>query len=43
MVFQICPLNLDEWMMVLKISFPVIIIDEGMKWISRNFVEGGSL
>nr|XP_009861043.2 sarcoplasmic/endoplasmic reticulum calcium ATPase 2-like isoform X2 [Ciona intestinalis] len=41
MVFQICPLNWTEWMMVLKMSLPVIIIDEGMKWFSRNFVEGG--
>ena len=40
MVFQICPLNWAEWMMVLKISCPVIFIDEFLKWFARNYVEG---
>ncbi|XP_078491542.1 sarcoplasmic/endoplasmic reticulum calcium ATPase 1-like [Ciona intestinalis] len=39
MVFQICPLNFTEWMVVLKISLPVIFVDEGLKWIARNYVE----
>nr|XP_039263858.1 sarcoplasmic/endoplasmic reticulum calcium ATPase 1-like [Styela clava] len=39
MVFQICPLSFAEWMMVLKISLPVIIIDEGLKYVARNYVE----
>lgn len=37
-LFQITPLNWDEWMAVLAISFPVIIIDEVLKWISTRLV-----
>uniref|UniRef100_H2ZGA3 Sarcoplasmic/endoplasmic reticulum calcium ATPase 2 n=1 Tax=Ciona savignyi TaxID=51511 RepID=H2ZGA3_CIOSA len=39
MVFQICPLDFTEWLMVLKISLPVIFVDEGLKWVARNYVE----
>ena len=39
-VFQITPLNVPEWIAVLKISFPVIIIDELLKLIARNFTDG---
>merc|ERR1719284_2021923 len=38
-VFQICPLDLSEWIAVMKISLPVILIDEGLKWYARNYVE----
>merc|ERR1712002_393717 len=38
-VFQICPLDLTEWAAVMKISLPVILIDEGLKWYARNYVE----
>merc|ERR1711990_918558 len=38
-VFQICPLDLSEWLAVFKISLPVILIDEGLKWYARNYVE----
>jgi len=38
-VFQICPLDLSEWIAVFKISLPVILIDEGLKWYARNYVE----
>ena len=34
-IFQITPLNLTEWNTVLKISFPVILIDETLKLASR--------
>lgn len=40
MVFQICPLDFTEWMMVLKISLPVIGLDEGLKYVARNYIEG---
>merc|ERR1712168_1023912 len=33
MIFQICPLSFAEWMMVMKISLPVIAIDEGLKYV----------
>jgi len=39
-VFQITPLNLDEWIAVLKFSFPVILIDEVLKVIARKFTDG---
>jgi len=39
-VFQITPLNVPEWIAVLKISFPVIIIDELLKLVARNFTDG---
>ena len=42
-VFQITPLNLTEWMAVLKISFPVILIDETMKFIARKITDGKSM
>jgi Ca2+ transporting ATPase len=38
-VFQITPLNIHEWIAVLKISFPVIIIDELLKLIARKYIE----
>ncbi|EDO47465.1 predicted protein [Nematostella vectensis] len=37
-IFRITPLNWVEWMAVLKFSFPVILLDEVLKFISRTFV-----
>lgn len=37
-LFQITPLNWDEWKAVLIISAPVVLIDEVLKWISNRFV-----
>jgi len=31
---------LDEWIVVLQISFPVVIIDEVLKFVSRNYIDG---
>jgi len=39
-VFQITPLNLEEWFAVLKFSFPVIAIDEVLKVVARKITEG---
>lgn len=39
-VFQICPLTIEEWLAVLKISIPVVIMDETLKFISRNYIDG---
>nr|XP_039253740.1 sarcoplasmic/endoplasmic reticulum calcium ATPase 1-like [Styela clava] len=39
MVFQICPLNWTEWSMVLYLSLPVILIDEALKYLARQYVE----
>ena len=39
-VFHVCPLNVEEWMTVLKFSFPVILIDETLKFFARKFKDG---
>lgn len=36
-LFSILPLNWNEWQAVLYISAPVIIIDEGLKFLERQF------
>ncbi|KAG7272803.1 hypothetical protein CRUP_017857 [Coryphaenoides rupestris] len=41
-IFQITPLNLTQWLMVLKISLPVILLDELLKFAARNYLEAGS-
>jgi Ca2+ transporting ATPase len=40
-VFQVTPLNFDQWMTVLKFSFPVILLDEILKFISRHLSTPG--
>jgi Ca2+ transporting ATPase len=37
-LFQITPLNWDEWRAVLYISAPVVAIDEVLKWVSNAIV-----
>lgn len=39
---QITPLNLVEWVAVLKISVPVVILDETMKFVARKWIDGKS-
>jgi len=39
MVFKLTHLDFEEWMMVLKLSFPVILIDEVLKFVARNYIE----
>lgn len=36
--FSIVPLDLNEWLLVVLFAFPVILIDEVLKFIGRNFV-----
>ncbi|KAG1941198.1 sarcoplasmic/endoplasmic reticulum calcium ATPase [Pimephales promelas] len=43
MVFKLTHLNVEQWMVVLKLSFPVILIDELLKFVARNYVEVTSL
>lgn len=38
-IFQITPLGVTEWMAVLKLSVPVIILDETLKFIARKFTD----
>ncbi|KAF0021482.1 hypothetical protein F2P81_026265 [Scophthalmus maximus] len=40
-IFQITPLNLTQWLMVLKMSLPVILLDEFLKFAARNYLEPG--
>lgn len=40
-LFQITPLNWNEWNAVLLISAPVLLIDEVLKWMERVFVVAG--
>lgn len=40
-IFQITPLDTTQWMMVLKISLPVILLDEVLKFMARNYLEFG--
>lgn len=35
-VFQVTPLNGDEWMTVMKFSIPVILLDEALKFVARR-------
>ncbi|KAK7203643.1 hypothetical protein BZA70DRAFT_71225 [Myxozyma melibiosi] len=38
-LFSVAPLTLLEWQAVLAISFPVILVDEVLKFVERTFVE----
>uniref|UniRef100_A0A4W4HH99 Calcium-transporting ATPase n=1 Tax=Electrophorus electricus TaxID=8005 RepID=A0A4W4HH99_ELEEL len=40
MVFKLTHLNVEQWLMVLKLSFPVILLDEVLKFVARNYLEG---
>ncbi|KAG7167323.1 calcium-transporting ATPase sarcoplasmic/endoplasmic reticulum type-like isoform X2 [Homarus americanus] len=39
-VFQVQPLSVAQWMAVLHISLPVIILDETFKFVSRKYADG---
>lgn len=40
LIFQVTPLNWSQWIVVMKISLPVILLDEGLKYISRHHLDG---
>uniref|UniRef100_A0AAY4BH64 Calcium-transporting ATPase n=1 Tax=Denticeps clupeoides TaxID=299321 RepID=A0AAY4BH64_9TELE len=40
MIFKLTHLNVEQWIMVLKLSLPVILIDEVLKFVARNYLEG---
>ncbi|KAK7925654.1 hypothetical protein WMY93_007964 [Mugilogobius chulae] len=39
LIFQVTPLRWSQWIVVLKISIPVILLDEALKYLSRNHLE----
>jgi Ca2+ transporting ATPase len=38
-VFQVTPLNTEEWLAVMKISIPVVLLDETLKFVARKYAE----
>jgi len=38
-VFNITPLSIDQWMTVMKFSLPVILLDEALKFVARNYAD----
>lgn len=43
MIFKLRALDFTQWLMVLKISLPVIGLDELLKFVARNYLEGKRL
>ncbi|KAG7235868.1 hypothetical protein INR49_002065 [Caranx melampygus] len=41
-IFQIRPLSWPQWVVVLKMSLPVILMDEALKFLARNYIEPGN-
>ncbi|XP_067573498.1 sarcoplasmic/endoplasmic reticulum calcium ATPase 3 isoform X5 [Pseudorca crassidens] len=40
LIFQVTPLSGHQWVVVLQISLPVILLDEAFKYLSRKHVDG---
>jgi len=38
-VFQVTPLNGEEWITVMKFSIPVVLLDETLKFVARKFTD----
>merc|ERR1712226_1805634 len=38
-VFNISALSFDQWMVVLKFSMPVLLCDEALKFVARNYTD----
>jgi Ca2+ transporting ATPase len=41
-VFQVTPLNGEEWITVMKFSIPVVLLDETLKFVARKITDGES-
>jgi len=39
-VFNISALSFDQWLVVMKFSAPVLLVDEALKFIARNYTDG---
>merc|ERR1712226_1797816 len=38
-VFNISALSFDQWIVVLKFSLPVLLMDEALKFVARNYTD----
>lgn len=38
-VFQVMPLSIAQWVAVMKISLPVLLLDEALKFVARTYVD----
>jgi len=38
-VFNISHLSLDQWLVVMKFSLPVLLLDEALKFVARNYTD----
>merc|ERR1712142_538212 len=38
-IFRVTPLNYTEWKAVLKFSLPVLLVDEALKFVARNYTD----
>lgn len=39
LIFQVTPLSGRQWGVVLQMSLPVILLDEALKYLSRNHMD----
>lgn len=39
-MFQVTPLSFAQWVTVMKFSLPVILLDELLKFVARNYSDG---
>jgi Ca2+ transporting ATPase len=39
-VFQVTPLGVEEWLVVMKFSIPVVLLDETLKFVARRISDG---
>merc|ERR1712025_1306980 len=39
-VFNISHLSFEQWMVVMKFSLPVLLLDEALKFVARNYADG---
>ncbi|CAL1276674.1 unnamed protein product [Larinioides sclopetarius] len=39
-VFSVTPLNGEEWLAVMKMSIPVVLLDEVLKFVARKYIDG---
>jgi len=38
-IFNLSALSVDQWIVVLKFSMPVLLLDEALKFVARNYTD----